>query len=141
MGQGPSKSFAQRAKEDAERIAARFADKPAATEAPAAPVAPASVPDVAGTDVATATTLVTPAAPVAPAEAPAAPSDVQLLREQLSEVVGNFRARLDSHDAVLASLEGAAKAVADRVTAVEGFVEDHKAALETLLAAIEAIAK
>ena len=56
-------------------------------------------------------------------------------------MVGNFRARLDSHDAVLASLEGAAKAVADRVTAVEGFVEDHKAALETLLAAIEAIAK
>jgi len=149
MSQGPKTSFAQRAKEDAERLerlAERFSDKPAATEAasevPTAPVAPASVPDVAGKDVAVPTTLVPPAAPVAaPEPAPAPESDVSLLRDQLSEVVTNFRGRLNSHDAVLASVESAAKAVADRVTAVEGFVEDHKAALETLLAAIEAITK
>jgi hypothetical protein len=63
--------------------------------------APAPVPDVAGRDVAPVEAAPAPAPVAAAPPAVGEGGDIELLRNQLGEVVTNFRSRLDRHEQVL----------------------------------------
>ena len=151
MGQGGQSS--QGGKPQGESLLDRIKDvvtahvEPAPAETPAetSAAAPAvTVPDVSGADVGTAPATPAESAP-APAETPAAQetpaaapiSDVTLIRDQLEQVVTNFRARLDGHDSVLADVEGTVKDLAATVETVKTAIEDHKTILDALVDAIE----
>jgi hypothetical protein len=145
MGQTQSKSFAQRVVEAAERKLAEdtkqtepevSSDAPETTTEVAAPGATtatemASVPDVDGADV-----------------SKTVGSDVDLLRDQLSLVVTNFRDRLDTHDRVFVDLESKVASLLERHADLEKDFESVKIHMATLLItvsehedAIEAIVK
>lgn len=136
MGQTQPKSVVQRIEEAAER---RLQGKTEDVSVLATPVVTPTVPAVDGSDVATGTdTHISTklSAEVTPQEtntAEAAPvTDISLLRDQLEQVVTNFRSRLDSHEGLITDLQSVYKTVTAEI-------EDHKASIDALVTALESI--
>lgn len=146
MGQGgqvQSQSFSQRIKAAAERLVdgaekvAAPVEKVAETVLgePTNPAPVATVPDVSGKDVATAPAT----APAAPSDTAPAISDVGLLRDQLEQVVSNFRGRIDSVVSDVAGLVTRTSQDAERIASHESRLKAVEDGLEAMVTALETL--
>lgn len=133
----------------AEKVTAEVAtDVVAITEGKTPPINPATtvnasatVPDVAGKDVTAMNTLApsdTAPGPVAEVHADFS-ADVALVRDQLGQVVTNFRSRIDSLASLSGDHDGVIKELATKVADLVKTAEDHSSQIEALVSALEAI--